>query len=108
MALALPEGAGLDAAAATRTVVEGALLGDYDPDTYRSDRKDQSVQAFTLVAPATASAEEKKALEAAFGEGVIVGDSQNLARELVNEPGNKLTPTVLGKALQRRWPRKWG
>ena len=97
VALALPEGAGLDAAAATRTVVEGALLGDYDPDTYRSDRKDQSVQGFTLVAPATASAEEKKALHTAFGEGVIVGDSQNLARELVNEPGNKLTPTVLGK-----------
>jgi leucyl aminopeptidase len=97
VALALPDGAGLDREAATRTVVEGALLGDYDPDTYRSDRKDQSVQGFTLVAPATVSAEEKKALQTAFGEGVIVGDSQNLARELVNEPGNKLTPTVLGK-----------
>ena len=60
VALALPDGAGLDREAATRTVVEGALLGDYDPDTYRSDRKDQSVQGFTLVAPATVSAEEKK------------------------------------------------
>ena len=30
------------------------LVGDFDPDTYRSDRKDQSVQAFTLAAPAAA------------------------------------------------------
>jgi len=97
IALALPEGAGLDHEAATRTVVEGALLADYDPDTYRSDRKDQSVEGFTLVAPETASAEERKKLHKAFDEGVIVGDSQNLARQLVNEPGNKLTPTVLGE-----------
>ena len=40
---------------------------------------------------------EKAALEASFDEGVIVGESQNFTRSLVNEPGNKLTPTVLGQ-----------
>jgi leucyl aminopeptidase len=94
LALALPESDGLDGAASVRAAAEGALIGDYDPDTYRSDRKDLSVQTFTLVGPASA---EKKALQAAFAEGVIVGESQNFARELVNEPGNKLTPTVLGQ-----------
>jgi leucyl aminopeptidase len=82
------------AACAARAAVEGAFVGDFDPDTYRSDRKDLSVQLFTLAAPAGA---DKKAVEAAFAEGVIVGESQNFARTLVNEPGNKLTPTVLGQ-----------
>ena len=39
----------------------------------------------------------KAAVEAAFAEGVIIGESQNFARSLVNEPGNKLTPTILGQ-----------
>ena len=69
-------------------------MGDFDPDTYRSDRKDQSVESFTLAAPARA---DKAALQAAFAEGVIVGESQNFTRSLVNEPGNKLTPTILGQ-----------
>ena len=40
---------------------------------------------------------DKKAVEAAFAEGAIVGESQNFTRALVNEPGNKLTPTMLGQ-----------
>jgi leucyl aminopeptidase len=89
----LPEADGLAAGPCARAAVEGAFVGDFDPDTYRSDRKDQSVQAFTLAAGGA----EKKAVEAAFAEGVIVGESQNFTRTLVNEPGNKLTPTILGE-----------
>ena len=95
LAFALPSSETLPAAghAGARAAVEGAFVGDFDPDTYRSDRKDQSIQSFTVAAPA---AVDRSALEAAFAEGVIVGESQNFARSLVNEPGNKLTPTVLG------------
>src|SRR5215467_5232345 len=39
---------------AVRAMVEGALVADFDPDTYRSDRKDQSVREITVVAPAGA------------------------------------------------------
>jgi leucyl aminopeptidase len=77
-----------------RAAVEGALLADYDPDTYRSDRKDLSVYDFTLVAVAGESA---AAVDLGYAEGIIVAESQNFARELVNEPGNKLTPTILGQ-----------
>ncbi len=96
LALALPENDSktLPHTASVRAAVEGALVGDFDPDTYRSDRKDQSVESFTLAAPAGA---DKPALEAAFAEGVILGESQNFTRSLVNEPGNKLTPTILGQ-----------
>ena len=41
---------GLDSLAATRALVEGAYIGDFDPDTDRSDRKDQSIEQLTIVA----------------------------------------------------------
>ena len=94
LVLALPVHDLISPVAGTRAAVEGAFVGDFDSDTYRSERKDQSTESFTLAAPANA---DKAALEAAFAEGVILGESQNFARSLVNEPGNKLTPTLLGQ-----------
>jgi leucyl aminopeptidase len=94
LVFALPVSGGLAAVQSTRAAIEGAFVGDFDPDTYRSDRKDQSVESFTLAAPASA---DKAAVKAAFAEGVIVGESQSFTRSLVNEPGNKLTPTILGQ-----------
>jgi leucyl aminopeptidase len=94
IAFALPEASELAAGASARAAVEGALVGDYDPDTYRSDRKDQGVYSFTVVALAGGDA---TAVELGFAEGVIIAESQNFTRELVNEPGNKLTPTIFGE-----------
>jgi leucyl aminopeptidase len=86
--IAIPEG--LDPAAAARAVVEGAYIGDFDPDTYRSDRKDQSIEQLNVVGAGSA-------VEAGVREGVILGEAQNFTRSLVNEPGNVMTPTVLGQ-----------
>ena len=47
--LALPEDFAKGSAdSLARAAVVGAYVGDYDADTYRSDRKDQSIQRFTL------------------------------------------------------------
>ncbi len=94
LALALPLSDVLSSVASTRAVAEGAFIGDFDPDTYRSERKDQSIETFILAAP---DGVFRSAMESAFAEGVIIGESQNFARSLVNEPGNKLTPTILGQ-----------
>jgi len=99
LVFALPEapaelGLTLPQDACTRAAVEGAFVGDFDPDTYRSERKDISVHSFTAASPAGSN---RDAVQKAFDEGVIVGESQNFARFLVNEPGNKLTPTILGQ-----------
>jgi leucyl aminopeptidase len=91
---ALPESEMLPSGPCVRATVEGAFVGDFDPDTYRSDRKDQSVQSFTLAASGNS---DRAALQTAFAEGLIVGESQNFTRSMVNEPGNKLTPTILGR-----------
>jgi len=84
----------LAAEACARAVAEGAFVGNFDADTYRSERKDVSVQSLTVAAPAGA---DQGGVRAAFNEGAIIGESQNFTRTLVNEPGNKLTPTVLGQ-----------
>jgi leucyl aminopeptidase len=94
LVFALPEAESLPPGPCARAAGEGAFVGDYDPDTYRSDRKDLSVQSFTAAAPPKA---DKAASQAGFNEGVIIGESQNFTRVLVNEPGNKLTPTEFGK-----------
>jgi leucyl aminopeptidase len=94
LVFALPEAEFLPPGPCVRAAVEGALVGDLDPDTYRSDRKDLSVQSFAVAASGNS---DHDTLQAAFAEGVIIGESQNFTRALVNEPGNKLTPTILGE-----------
>src|SRR5262249_46629072 len=73
-----------------RSIVEGALVADYDPDTYRSDRKDLSMKELPLVAP---GGSDQPRLQRALDQARIIGESQNFPRELVNEPSNRLTPT---------------
>lgn len=79
-----------------RALLEGALVADFEIDTYRSDRKDLSIHDLT-VAFNEADAKERADTQAGFEQGVIVGESQNFARALINEPGNVLTPTELGR-----------
>jgi leucyl aminopeptidase len=81
-----------------KAAVEGAYVGDFDADTYKSDRKDQSVEELTLLAPASA---DQAALEQALAEARVVGESQNFTRELVNEPGNHMTPTMLAERARK-------
>ena len=92
LVFALPQADFLPPGPSARATIEGAFVGDFDGDTYRSDRKDVSIQSFVLLATAA----DRAAVETGFAEGVIVGESQNFTRSLVNEPGNILTPTVLG------------
>lgn len=84
----------LDTAAVAEAIAYSAQLADFDADTYRSDRKDRSIRHLTLVLSASCPF---KTAEAGFLKGNILGESQNLTRSLVNEPGNRLTPTMLGQ-----------
>jgi leucyl aminopeptidase len=80
----------------SRVLVEGAELADFDWDTYRSDRKDKALDTLTIVAK-DGEHSTKQEIQKGFAEGLIVAHAQNFARTLVNEPGNVLTPTVLGE-----------
>ena len=92
--LLVPSSAQLDAQQSGRALAEGAILGDFDSDTYKSDRVDRRLATIHILATAKMDA---KLIEAGVREGIIIADAQNFARSLVNEPGNVLTPTVLGE-----------
>src|SRR5438270_5076817 len=100
-ALLVPD-LGSGAEDAVRTIVEGALVADFDPDTYRSDRKDLSVKEITVVAPLGAGVgSDPGKLQNAMTQGRVIGESQNFTRELVNVPSNRLTPTMLGERAKK-------
>ena len=90
--------AGIPAEGVVRAIVEGAHVGNFDPDYYRSDRKDQKIDALTIL---TSGNTDKAVLEKAAAEGQIVGESQNFTRDLVNEPSNRMTPTILGERAKK-------
>ena len=93
LAFAVPQE--IPAEQAVRAVVEGAIVGDFDPDTYKSDRKDQKIESLTVVASG-----DQGGLQRALDEARTVGESQNFTRDLVNEPSNRMTPTVLANRAQ--------
>ena len=82
---------------AVKAVVEGAIVGNFDPDTYKSDRKDQNVESLTVVA--TNNNDQAK-LQSTLDEARILAESQNFTRDLVNEPSNHMTPTILAERAQ--------
>ena len=76
--------------------VEGAILGDFESDALKSDKKDvKTVDRFTVLVPGGDAG-----LEAARRRGEILAQSQNFAREMVNEPANRMTPTMLASRAQ--------
>jgi leucyl aminopeptidase len=77
---------------AAKVIVEGALVGNFDADYYRSDRTKQKIEELTIVAPKGAN---QQSLKKGIEQGRIIGESQNFTRDLVNEPGNRMTPTIL-------------
>ncbi len=74
-------------------VVEGAMAADYDADRYRTERENE--KRIDRLALATGGSNPSDAAKAALDRGRIIGEAQNFARDLVNEPANTMTPTIL-------------
>jgi leucyl aminopeptidase len=87
---------GMNAEEVVRAIVEGAFVGNFEPDTYKSDRKDQKIDALTIVTQG-----DQSCLQPAMNEARILGESQNFTRELVNEPSNRMTPTILADRARK-------
>ncbi|MCS6801011.1 MAG: leucyl aminopeptidase [Chloroflexota bacterium] len=85
---------GLDPGASARATVEGALLGLYRFRGYRSSDDTPDIEELIIV---EREAARIPAIEAAVARGVILAEAQNLARDLQNEPANRLTPTLLAE-----------
>ncbi|MDW8131810.1 MAG: leucyl aminopeptidase [Bryobacterales bacterium] len=88
VALAL-EGSSAEVVAAA----EGLILGDYEPDRYKTEKKNgKPLAEATLVVPSV-DGEQQAALERAR----VVAETQNWVRDLVAEPANRMTPTLLAE-----------
>jgi leucyl aminopeptidase len=82
-------------AEAAEAIVEGLILANFDSDKYKTDKK----PAAELTAAAIAGWDESSRTRADQGlaRGRVIGESQNFARELGNEPSNHLTPRMLAE-----------
>ena len=85
--------AGLDADKGVRAVVEGILLADYESDTHKTGAQDRSALESLTISAAGAA-------RGALDRAVATAEGQNCARELANEPGNLLTPSVLASRVR--------
>jgi leucyl aminopeptidase len=83
---------------AAQAIAEGALAANFETDKYKTDKKnDKSVDTVLL---AGFSDKERAAGEKGLSRGRIIADAQNFARDLVNEPSNKLTPKILAEKAE--------
>jgi leucyl aminopeptidase len=73
-----------------RAVVEGAVLGDYDPGAWKTEtREEADVSHFVLVTESD--------VEAIAGRAETTARWANRARDLVNRPANDLSPAAFAE-----------
>ena len=75
--------------------VEGAILGDYEPDRHKTGKDKKAFASFAVVCPDGAAE-----LDAAVSRGQVLAESQNFTRALANEPANLLTPLAMAAAAR--------
>ena len=80
-------------AAAAEAITEGLILANFDSDKYKTEKKSTSEIASAALAGWDASS--RADADQGLARGRVIGESQNFARELGNEPSNRLTPRIL-------------
>jgi leucyl aminopeptidase len=83
-----------DAEETAATAVQGAFIGLFDPDKYRTVEKEQKTMDRLVVVIEGA---DDGAVERGVETGRIVGEAINFTRDLANEPGAYMTPTDMAE-----------
>jgi leucyl aminopeptidase len=79
-----------------QAIAEGLLAADFEADKYKTEKKNEKfIDSVQLAGFSDNSGAEK-----GLARGTIIGESQNFARDLINEPSNKLTPKVLAEKAE--------
>ncbi|HWC95556.1 MAG TPA: leucyl aminopeptidase [Candidatus Sulfopaludibacter sp.] len=74
--------------------VEGAILGNFEPDRLKTQDPKKSVDQFTVVG-------SFDGVVAAAERGRILAEAQNFTRSMVNEPANLLPPSKMAEAARQ-------
>jgi leucyl aminopeptidase len=77
----------------TQAITEGAILGDYRFDKYKTQKEEEKVEISTI--------EIYKGDERGIRIGQILANAQRFVRDLVNEPGNVINPITLAEIAQK-------
>ena len=81
-----------------QSIAEGALAANFESDKYKTEKKnDKSIDTVLLTGYSDA---ERAAAEKGLARGRVIAESQNFARDLINEPSNKLTPKILAEKAE--------
>ena len=83
-----------DAENVASTTIEGAIMGLFEPDKYRTIEKEKREIEKLVVALAGA---DDGAINRGTERGRVIGESVNFTRDLANEPGGYLTPTDMAE-----------
>ena len=76
-----------------QAAAEGAVIATYEGDDYKTkDRSPNFIEDILFVVD-----EETAGIEEAIKRGEILGEATNLARRLINEPGNRVNPSSLAQ-----------
>lgn len=77
-----------------KAIAESSILTSYKYDKYLSDKIDNSLEDIYI------NSMEDENLEKALKEGISLGKSTNIARDLVNQPANFQRPEDLGRSVE--------
>jgi len=81
-----------------QAIAEGVITADFETDKYKTEKKNNKFIDSVSITGYRDS--EKTAAENGIARGRTIAEAQNFARDLVNEPSNKLTPTILADKAQ--------
>src|SRR5215472_5627361 len=81
-----------------QAIVEGLLTADFESDKYKTEKKNDKRIETVLIAGYSEA--ERSRGEKGVAKGRVIADSQNFARDLINEPSNKLTPSILAQKAE--------
>jgi leucyl aminopeptidase len=81
-----------DAEKVAQTAAAAAVMGIFEPDKYRTKEKEKREIKSTTIVIENA---DKKAVQRGADRGRIIGESTNFTRDLANEPGAWMTPTIM-------------
>lgn len=87
---------GIEPEASAEAIAEGALLGLYSFTKYKKPEY-EDVEEMVIV---VREKEKVPILEPAIGKGKVIALATNLARDMVNEPANYMTPTRMAEAAK--------
>jgi len=87
---------GIELESSAEAIAEGALLGLYSFTKYKKPEYENIEEMLIVVR----EKEEVPSLEAAIGKGKLLASTTNLARDMVNEPANYMTPSQMAEAAK--------